>query len=223
MSEPDLILLLRLCGLTACLASFIVLISDLLLAGGRVQPDEPNAAYRILKKSDASVFWGHTLGVIAIPFCLGGHVLLGYALWPIGAWSSLAITAGLASLFLLGPFVHGLHAPIGLFLREHAEGRMTPERFGEIRVTLRRYVAGPALPLLGLFMVASLVFSGVVLMGETRLPAWMGLWCLGPLMLALHQSNRFLPGGVAGVLAPACVHVIYLPFIALVTWLLWNG
>ena len=223
MSDFDLVLLLRLCGIIACLASLTVLISDLLLAGGALQPDEPSPTYRLLKKTEASVFWGHTLGVLAIPFCLPGLVLVGYGLLPIGAWSSLAIAAGLASLFLLGPFAHGLVAPTGAILRAHADGKLDQATFDRLIPKLRLYVAAPALPLLAIFMIASVALSAVLLLGNTGLPAWLGLWCLGPLMLFCYRSYGFLPAPIAGFLGPASVHVVYLPFIAFVTWLLWDG
>ena len=223
MSDFDLVLLLRICGITACIASFTVLIADLLLTGGPLQPNEPSPTYRLLKKPEVSVFWGHSLDVRAIPFCLAGLVLVSYGLWPIGIWLSLAITVGLASLFVLGPFAHGLVAPGGLILRAQADGKIDQASVDQIMAKLRRYIGAPALPFFAIFMMASVALSVVVLVGNTRLPAWLGLWCLGPLMLVCMRSYSFLPARLAGFLGPTCVHIVYLPFITAVTWLLWDG
>ena len=223
MTDLDLISLLRICGVSASLASFTVLIADLLLLGGRMQSNEPNLFYRMTKKPSWSLFWGHALGVLAIPFCLPGLVLIGYALWPLGPSLAIWITVGLASLFLIGPFVHGLYAPLGAILREQSNGTLDDATAKRLASQLSRYLAVPAIPMLLVFMLASVALSTALLMGDARLPAWLGLWCLGPLMAALAVSNRFLPAALAGIAQPACVHVVYFPFIATATWLLWNG
>ena len=96
MPDFDGVLLMRICGISVCIASFA---------------DESSPTYSLSQNTEASVFRGRSFGVLAIPFCPPGLILVSYGFWPIGFRLILAIKVRLASLFVLGPFARGLVAP----------------------------------------------------------------------------------------------------------------
>ncbi|MEM1285603.1 MAG: hypothetical protein AAGH43_09465 [Pseudomonadota bacterium] len=220
-APDDVTRLLRYGGLVACFASATVFAADLLLLGGALQPDQPNVMHIIPTKPDWMVFWGHTLGVLFIPVCLTGMILVWHGLRPAGFWVATLITFGLATLFAVGPFIHGMYAPIGALIG--VRDQLGEPLYTRLMDGHGTYFAGPLMPTIILLMLASLAFSLLVLMGRTAFPRWLGLWSLGPMMLLFVLSPRYLPAGLAGIVSPACVHMAYLPFISFVTWWMWNG
>ncbi|MEM1134105.1 MAG: DUF6796 family protein [Pseudomonadota bacterium] len=219
--STDTIRLLRIAGLIACLGSAVVFAADLLFLGGPLGPDQPNVMYLVPTKPDWMVLWGHTLGVLFIPLCLAGMILVWHGLRPAGFWTATLITAGLTSLFAVGPFVHGMYAPIGALIG--AQQQIDEALYTALMDQYLLYFTSPALPMIALLMLASIAFSIVVLMGRSAFPRWLGLWSLGPMIVLFMLSPRYLPPDLAGIVSPACVHMAYLPFIAFVTWRLWNG
>lgn len=111
MPDFDGVLLMRICGISVCIASFAELVADLLQKGAPLQSDESSPTYSLSQNTEASVFRGRSFGVLAIPFCPPGLILVSYGFWPIGIRLSLATKVRLASLFVLGPFARGLVAP----------------------------------------------------------------------------------------------------------------
>lgn len=233
--------IIRLTGLLAAAGALLYALSDVLLLAHEVGPREATAGAAeelfkpyVLSSSSAETFarlaslpasrlaWGGLLGVLATPLVLLGLWPLYVSLRPAGPWLALAPTLLLAYALIIAPFVHGsfiyVEQNAHVLARLPADGRPVLGRIFRLqqRLLFMAYavIAVPAL-------LASLLFTIVVVSAETLLPGWMA--AVNPVTAILFWLllKRVLPQRVRAYTEGAGFNIGFFFFFALLTIALW--
>ena len=230
----QIFLSLRITGLLALLGALLYAIGDVLLLASKVSLEnyprlKPFAkllsdAEKMVVLSPDRLMWGALLGVFATPLVILGHwqVYQGLA----GSNPSLALST--VSLFaiasVIGAFVHGTFYYMGEYVQalnkvEDGSQVLIAEMIGRHRKVLIITYA----PVLILIVVASILFSILVVSGQTAFPLWMVAFNPVVIFIAWLLVKRVLPQFVRDWTEGAGFNIAFLIFFACTTVLLWNG
>jgi hypothetical protein len=220
-------------GLLALLGAFLYAIGDVLLLASKASIENyPRLKPFVKLLSDAEkmvvlppgrLMWGALLGVFATPL-----VIVGY--WQVhqglnGANGSLALTV--VSLYtiasIIGAFVHGTFFYMGEYVQalnkvEEGSQAVIAEMIGRHRQVLIITYA----PVMILIVVASILFSILVISGKTAFPIWMAAINPVTLTIAWLLIKRLLPQLVRDWTEGAGFNIAFLIFFACTTITLWN-
>ncbi|MFW9997517.1 MAG: DUF6796 family protein [Candidatus Odinarchaeota archaeon] len=218
--------LIRECGIIGIVASLGVLVADLFIYGR----SDSFESLPPLKRAAGLPLWrlntGNALGIGLIPFVALGFVPLFYALLPSGFFMAFIVTGLFVYFFGMGPGAHA--STVDHYLLHRAREKYSinsPEtnaldsvisEQGKIYDVLVWLVRVPLL-------LGSLVYSVLVLMGNTCLPVWMAI--INPFVLIgfAISSERWMPSTIAGYLYPIKVYVGIIPLQLLTLIYMWNG
>jgi hypothetical protein len=229
----QLITSVRMTGLLALLGAFLYAIGDVLLLASKASIENyPRLKPFVKLLSDAEkmvvlppgrLMWGARLGVFATPL-----VIVGY--WQVhqglnGTNGSLALTV--VSLYtiasIIGAFVHGTFFYMGEYVQalnkvEEGSQAVIAEMIGRHRQVLIITYA----PVMILIVVASILFSILVISGKTAFPIWMAAINPVTLTIAWLLIKRLLPQLVRDWTEGAGFNIAFLIFFACTTITLWN-
>ncbi len=229
----QLITSVRITGLLALLGAFLYAIGDVLLLASKASIEnyprlKPFAKLlsdgeKMVVISPGRLMWGALLGVFATPL-----VIVGY--WQVhqglnGANGSLVLTV--VSLYtiasVIGAFVHGTFFYLGEYVQalnkvEDGSQAVIAEMIGRHRKVLIITYA----PVMILIVVASILFSILVISGKTAFPLWMA--AVNPVTLTITWLllKRVLPQFVRDWTEGAGFNIAFLAFFACTTITLWN-
>ena len=231
--EP-LIPSLRITGLLALLGAFLYAIGDILLLASKVSLDnypklKPFAkllsdAEKMVVLPPTRLMWGALLGVFATPLVITGY-------WQVhqgldGANASLALTTvillGIASV--IGAFVHGTFYYMGEYvqaLNKVEDGSQAV--IADMIARHRKVLIITYAPVMILIVIASILFSILVVSGKTAFPVWMAGINPVTLTIAWLLIKRVLPQFVRDWTEGAGFNIAFLVFFACTTITLWNG
>jgi hypothetical protein len=230
----QLITPLRLTGFLALLGTLLYAIGDVLLLASKATLDSfprlqnfsnlLSSAERMVVLPPNRMIWGALLGVFATPLVLAGF-------WQVyqglrGADATLTLVTGLlfASASVLGAFVHGSFYYMGEYvqaLNKVEDGSQAV--IAEMLARHRKVLIITYAPLLMLILVASLLFSILVVSGATAFPTWMAAINPVTMTIAWLLVKRLLPQFVKDWTEGAGFNIAYLIFFACTTITLWNG
>lgn len=232
--EPLVSSSLRITGLFAILGAFLYAVGDVLLLAGKASLDDfprlmpfrqvLSDAEKMVGLSAERLLWGALLGVFSTPLVLAGF-------WQVyqgleGANPALRLVSGLmfATASVIGAFVHGTFYYLGEYVQalnnvEDGSQRVIADMIGRHRKIM---IIGYA-PLLGLIVIASILFSVLVLSGRTAFPTWMAAVNPVTLTVAWLLLKRILPRFVRDGTEGAGFNIAYLAFFAFTIITLWTG
>ncbi len=219
-------LVIRICGIAGIVASFGVMVADLLLFG------RSDSFVRLpgVKRMIGFPFWrinvGNALGVCLIPIVTLGFVPLFFALRPSGLFAACIAAGLLVYFFGIGPGGHTFYAYNGIVQRER-EGLSdnSPEgrALDSVSSYHKRIFTVVSIVLLSSNIIGSLVYSILVLTGKTYLPVWMAI--INPFFLTgiAYSSFRWAPPAISGYLSPISVYIGVTPLQILTLIYMWNA
>lgn len=225
---------LRITGLLALLGTFLYAIGDVLLLASKASLDnypklQPFAkllsdAEKMVVLPPNRLMWGALLGVFATPLVVTGY-------WQVhqglnGANESLALTTVilLAIASAIGAFVHGTFYYMGEYVQalNKVENGSQAVIAGMI-ARHRKVLIITYAPVVVLIVVASILFSILVVSGNTAFPIWMAAINPVTMTVAWLLIKRILPQFVRDGTEGAGFNIAFLVFFACTTFALWNG
>jgi hypothetical protein len=238
--QDDLLFIVRLCGVLACLGSLTVLVADIVAwrwsPAKRAHRQDLSALRAPLAGliADAGMacteverYWACVIGAYAMWFCALGAVPIYVLLSPAGVWP-----AAFVAVFWVGSWHCAVmaHGAMGL-CNELARDYDAAPAGGDLKSTLRplaeraiRYWAPFGIGSQVTLALSSFAFTAVVLGGATRLPTWAAaanVFVLSTTVLLL--GPKLLPRAVARWFVPPHIHLpATLPFLLLCTAYAWH-
>jgi hypothetical protein len=219
--------------LLALLGAFLYAIGDVLLLAGKANLDDypklkPFAkllsdSEKMIVLSPSRMLWGALIGVFSTPL-----ILLGF--WQVyqglgGANASLVLaTVGLfGSASVIGAFVHGSFFYMGEYI--HALNNVEEKSQVVIASMIERHkkvMIVTYAPLLTFIIIASILFSVLVISGKTAFPVWMAAINPVTMTIAWMLVKRILPQFVRDWTEGAGFNIAYMAFFACTTISLWS-
>jgi hypothetical protein len=215
----------RVCGVVGILASLGMLVADILLYGR----SDSFKRLPFIERAAGLPFWrlnvANALGVGLIPIVALGFVPLFYALRPSGVFAALVVAGSFVYFMGMGAGTHA--STVDQYLLHRARERQT-NNSPEAKVLDSVISEQGKLQCLLSWMVrialllGSLIYSVLVLIGNTHLPAWMAI--INPFLLTAFAiySERWMPSAIAGYLYPIKVYFGIIPLQVLTLIFVWN-
>jgi hypothetical protein len=230
----SLIFPLRITGILAILGATLYAIGDVLLLASKVSLDDypklkPYAkllsdAEKMVVLSPNRMMWGALLGVFATPLVLAGYWQIYHGL--LGANEVLVLTTTLLFVIpsVIGAFVHGTFYYMG----EYVRALNLVDEFSQVVIAdmikrHRKVLIITYAPLLTLIVIASILFSVMVGMGDTQFPTWMAAINPVTMTIAWLLIKRILPQFIRDATEGAGFNIAYFIFFACTTFTLWNA
>jgi hypothetical protein len=230
----SLIFPLRITGILAILGATLYAIGDVLLLASKVSLDDypklkPYAkllsdAEKMVVLSPNRMVWGALLGVFATPLVLAGYWQIYHGL--LGANEVLVLTTTLLFVIpsVIGAFVHGTFYYMG----EYVRALNLVDEFSQVVIAdmikrHRKVLIITYAPLLTLIIIASILFSVMVGMGDTQFPTLMAAINPITMTIAWLLIKRILPQFVRDATEGAGFNIAYFVFFACTTFTLWNA
>jgi hypothetical protein len=224
---------IQITGLSAILGAILYAIGDVLLLASKVNLDEypklqPFAkllsdAEKMVVLSPNRMIWGALLGVFATPLVLAGFWQVYQGLG--GANESVVLTAvllfGCASV--IGAFVHGTFYYMGEYVQalnqvdENSQTVIANMIERHKKVLIIAYA-----PVMGMILIASILFSVLVASGATSFPVWMAYINPVTITIAWLLIKRILPQFVRDATEGAGFNIAFFAFFVCSTINLWN-
>lgn len=223
----------RITGLLALLGALLYAVGDVLLLASKASLDQyPKLKPFAKLLSDAEkmvvlpanrMIAGALLGVFATPLVLAG-------IWQVyqglnGADESLTLLTGLlfAVALVIGAFVHGTFYYMGEYVQalNKVEDSSQPVIAGMIE-RHRKVLIITYAPVLLFILIASILFSVLVVSGRTAFPVWMAAINPVTMTIAWVLIKRILPQFVRDWTEGAGFNIAFLVFFACTTATLWN-
>jgi len=231
--EP-LITSLRITGFLALLGALLYAVGDVLLLASRASLDnyprlKPFAkllseAEKMVVLTPTRLMWGALLGVFATPFMMVGYWQISQGLK--GAPDTLILLTGIlfAIASVIGAFVHGTFYYLGEYvqaLNQVEDGSQVV--IADMIARHRKILIITYAPVMILIVMASILFSILVVSGKTAFPVWMAGINPVSLTIAWLLIKRVLPQSVRDWTEGAGFNIAFLTFFAWTTITLWNG
>jgi hypothetical protein len=230
----SLIFPLRIIGILAIIGATLYAIGDVLLLASKVSLDDyPKLKLYAKLLSDAEkmvvlspnrMMWGALLGVFATPLVLAGYWQIYHGL--AGANKVLVLTTTLLFVIpsIIGTFVHGTF----YYLGEYVQALNLVDDFSQVVIAdmikrHRKVLLITYAPLLTLIVIASILFSVMVGMGNTQFPTWMAGINPVTMTIAWLLIKRILPQFIRDATEGAGFNIAYFVFFACTTFTLWNA
>jgi hypothetical protein len=224
---------LKITGLLALLGAFLYAIGDVLLLASKVNLDEypklkPFAkllsdAERMVVLSPNRMIWGALIGVFATPLILLGFWQVYQGLGGAKDWVVLATIGLFGSASIIGAFVHGTFYYMGEYVQalNNIEEKSQPVIAGMIERHKKVLIVTYA-PVMLFIVIASVLFSILVVSGKTAFPIWMA--GINPLTMTIAWLivKRVLPQFIRDWTEGAGFNIAYMAFFACTTISLWK-
>ena len=224
---------LKITGLLALLGAFLYAIGDVLLLAGKVNLDKypklkPFAkllsdAERMVVFSPKRMIWGALIGVFATPLVLTGFWQVYQGLGGAKDWAVLATIGLFGSASVIGAFVHGTFYYMGEYVQalNKVEEKSQPVITGMIERHKKVLIITYA-PVMIFIVIASAMFSILVVSGKTAFPIWMA--GINPLTMTIAWLivKRILPQFIRDRTEGAGFNIAYMAFFACTTISLWK-
>jgi hypothetical protein len=207
-------LIIRVCGVAGILASLGVAVAGILLYGRSDSFDR----FPLLKRAAGFPLWrlnvGNALGACLIPIAALGFIPLFYALSPSGLFIALVTTGLFGYFFGLGPGAHTSTATLYLMnrAREKQSDNSPEAKALDSVLSEQSKIHNVLVWVLAItLLLGSLIYSVLVLTGNTHLPVWMAI--INPFLLTqvARSSERWAPSAIAGYLVSTKVYVGVIP------------
>jgi hypothetical protein len=210
-------------GLLASLGAFAYAIGDVLLLAGKASLDDypklkPYAkllsdAEKLVVLSSSRMMWGALLGVFVTPLVLAGFWQVHQGLQ--GANPILVFITALlfAIASIIGGFVHGAFYYMGEYVKAlNSVDEFSQTIIADMIARHRKVMIVTYAPVLGLVIIASILFSFLVASGATHFPAWMAAINPVTMTIAWLIIKRILPQVVRDWTEGAGFNIAYLIF-----------
>jgi len=224
---------LRIAGLLALMGAFLYAVGDVLLLASKANLDDypklkPFAkllsdAERMVVLSPNRMIWGALLGVFATPLVLAGFWQVYQGLGGADASLVLATVGLFGSASVIGAFVHGTFYYMGEYVQalNSVEDGSQPV-IADMIARHRKVLIASYAPVLIFILIASVLFSVLVVSGRTVFPVWMAAVNPVTMTIAWLIIKRILPQFVRDWTEGAGFNIAYLAFFACTTITLWN-
>jgi hypothetical protein len=225
--------ILRITGLAALLGAFLYAIGDVLLLAGKVSLDDypklkPFAkllsdAERMVVLTPNRMIWGALLGVFATPLVLLGFWQVYQGLGATRDWAVLTTVGLFGIASVIGAFVHGTFYYMGEYVQalnnvgETSQSVITAMIERHKKVLILSYA-----PVLIFILIASILFSILVVSGKTLFPVWVAAINPVTMTIAWLLIKRILPQFVRDWTEGAGFNIAFLAFFFCTTITLWN-
>jgi len=224
---------LRITGLIAFIGTFLYAIGDVLLLASKVSLDDypklkPFAkllsdAEKMIVLSPKRIMWGALLGVFATPLVLLGYWQVYQGLGATNDWAVLATVGLFGIASVIGAFVHGTFFYMGEYV--HALNNVNEESQAVIATLIERHKKVLVIsyaPVMIFIVIASVLFSILVVSGKTAFPVWVA--ALNPVVLIIIWlvGKRFLPQFIRDWTEGAGFNIAFMAFFLCTTITLWN-
>jgi len=230
----QLITPLRITGLLALVGALLYAIGDVLLLASKASLDnyprlQPfgkllSTAERMVVLSPNRMIWGALMGVFSTPLVLIGFWQVYQGLGGANASAVLATTILFGSASVIGAFVHGTFYYMGEYiqaLNKVEDGSQAV--IADMIARHRKVLIASYGPLLLMIVIASVMFSVLVIPQDTAFPAWMAAVNPVTMTIAWLLIKRILPQFVRDWTEGAGFNIAYMAFFACTTITLWNG
>ncbi len=225
---------LNITGLLAFLGTFLYAIGDVLLLASKVNLDnyprlKPFAkllsdAEKMIVLSPKRMMWGALLGVFATPLVLLGYWQVYQGLSGANTWAVLTTVGLFGCASVIGAFVHGTFYYMGEYV--HALNNVEEKSQSLIGSMIERHKKVLIItyaPVMLFIVIASVMFSILVISGKTAFPIWMaGVTPLTMTVIWL-AVKRILPQFIRDWTEGAGFNIAFMAFFACTTITLWNG
>lgn len=229
----QLVIPVRIAGLTALFGAFLYAIGDVLLLASTVKLDDyPRLKPFAKLLSDAEkmivlppnrMIWGALLGVFATPLVLLGFWHVYQGLGGADAWWALAAIGLFGTASVIGAFVHGTFYYMGEYI--HALNDVQDESQAVVAEMIgrhRKVLIITYAPVIIFILFGSIIFSVLVASGKTSFPVWMAAVNPVTMTIAWLLVKRILPRFVRDWTEGAGFNIAYMLFFACTTFTLWN-
>ena len=224
---------LKITGLLAFLGAFLYAMGDVLLLAGRAKLDnyprlKPFAkllsdAEKMVVLSPTRMMWGALLGVFATPLVLLGFWQVYQGLSGANAWAVLTTTGLFGCASVIGAFVHGTFYYMGEYVQ--ALNQVSEDSQKVVAGMIERHkkvLIVTYAPVMLFIMIASVMFSVLVISGRTAFPIWMAGITPLTMTIAWLIIKRILPQFVRDWTEGAGFNIAYMAFFACTTLSLWK-
>ena len=230
----QLIFTVRITGLLALLGVLLYAIGDVLLLASKVSLEnypklKPFAkllsdAEKMVVLAPNRMIWGALLGVFATPLVLAGFWQIMQGLSGGNAVLVLTTTLLFGTASIIGAFVHGTFYFMGEYVRAlNSVDEGSQPVIADMIARHRRVLIISYTPVLLFIIAASILFSILVVSGNTAFPTWMAAINPVTLTIAWLIVKRVLPAFIRDWTEGAGFNIAYLAFFACTTLTLWNG
>ncbi|MEW6086015.1 MAG: DUF6796 family protein [Chloroflexota bacterium] len=230
----SLILPLRITGILAFIGALLYAIGDVLLLASKVNLDDypklkPFAkllsdAEKMVVLSSNRMIWGALLGVFATPLVLIGFWQVYQGLGGADASAVLATVGLFGSASVVGAFVHGTFYYMGEYIQAlNNVGEESQAVIVEMIERHKKVLIISYAPVLIFIIIASILFSILVVSGKTAFPVWMAWVSPFTMTIAWLVVKRILPQFIRDAAEGAGFNIAYMAFFASTTIALWNG
>lgn len=215
-SKANMILVI---GIIGIIGALITIISDFILVG------RPTNAYSFLRDGTESMAglaqWritiGTFLGVVVLPFQIGGLIVVYYGLKPAGKLISLVVVAIAAHALMMGVAFHAAYAFIGSGWKLYYETGLNNINIAELINKFDFYWKIIIIIMFGELALSSVGFVLIILTRKTLFPKWMAV--LNPFCVYVFMFPLIfvLPAPAGGYIASAYLNLSTVVFFAFCT------
>lgn len=220
-------------GLLAIIGALLYAIGDVLLLASKVNMDDyprlkPFAkllsdSEKMVVLSPSRMMWGALIGVFSTPLMLIGFWQVYQGLGATNDWAVLTTVGLFGTATVIGAFVHGSFFYLGEYIQ--ALNKVQTESQDVIAQMIERHkkvLIFTYAPLLMFIVIASILFSILVALGNTAFPIWMAGITPLTMTVAWMLIKRVFPQFIRDWTEGAGFNIAYMAFFICTTISLWN-
>lgn len=224
---------IKIMGMLAFLGALLYAIGDVLLLASKANLDDYpklkpfskllSDAEKMVVLTPNRMIWGALIGVFATPLILLGFWQVYQGLSGGNVWAVLATVGLLGCASVIGAFVHGTFYYMGEYVQalNNVEEKSQPVIAGMIERHKKVLIVTYA-PVMIFIVIASVLFSVLVISGKTAFPVWMAGVTPLTMTIAWLIVKRILPQFIRDWTEGAGFNIAYMAFFACTTLSLWK-
>lgn len=220
-------------GLLAIIGALLYAIGDVLLLASKVNLDDYprlkqfakllSDSEKMVVLSPSRMMWGALIGVFSTPLILIGFWQVYQGLGATNDWVVLTTVGLFGTATVIGAFVHGSFFYLGEYIQ--ALNKVQTESQDVIAQMIERHkkvLIFTYAPLLMFIVIASILFSILVALGNTAFPIWMAGITPLTMTVAWMLIKRVFPHFIRDWTEGAGFNIAYMAFFICTTISLWN-
>lgn len=220
-------------GLLAIIGALLYAIGDVLLLASKVNLDDYprlkpftkllSDSEKMVVLSPSRMMWGALIGVFSTPLMLIGFWQVYQGLGATNDWAVLTTVGLFGTATVIGAFVHGSFFYLGEYIQ--ALNKVQTESQDVIAQMIERHkkvLIFTYAPLLMFIVIASILFSILVALGNTAFPIWMAGITPLTMTVAWMLIKRVFPHFIRDWTEGAGFNIAYMAFFICTTISLWN-
>lgn len=220
-------------GLLAIIGALLYAIGDVLLLASKVNLDDYprlkpftkllSDSEKMVVLSPSRMMWGALIGVFSTPLMLIGFWQVYQGLGATNDWAVLTTVGLFGTATVIGAFVHGSFFYLGEYIQ--ALNKVQTESQDVIAQMIERHkkvLIFTYAPLLMFIVIASILFSILVALGNTAFPIWMAGITPLTMTVAWMLIKRVFPQFIRDWTEGAGFNIAYMAFFICTTISLWN-